>query len=286
MVTADFLKDSLLKKAIFFTGKGGVGKSTLTFATALMLRRAGKKPIVASWEPDTLDADTPAHPLDGLKVDRLRLDALTCFREYALQTLRFERVYDAVFDNHVLRTFIKTTPGVADGVIARKIVEVAASGVYDTVLVDLPSTGHTISFFKSPMGIRNVFSLGAIHRQATEICEFFESDKTRVDFVSLPEELPLTEARLLTQELKRSLNLRYGFFHLNQLTPAFALPDTAKLPVGLRPLRELYEARYRNEAEAMCVATELGLPRIAIPLEPQRLTTDVIERVADVLERA
>lgn len=279
-----FLEDTLRRKIIFFTGKGGVGKSTLCYATALACRAAGRKPLVAVWDP--FESAPGAHPLDVLKVDRLRLDALTCFKEYALLTLKFEKVYDAVFDNQVLKTFIRTTPGVADGVIAGKIWDVAQRNEYDTILVDLPSTGHAFSFFKSPKGLRKVFTVGAIHRQAAQICDYFESDKTRVDFVSLPEELPLTEAKLLVSGLKEVMALNYGFFFLNQVASRFDLPSAGELPENLRPLHALYQARWKNDDAAQTIAKSFELPVISLPLEVIGDYADLIRDVAQTLESA
>lgn len=279
-----YLDDTLRRKIVFFTGKGGVGKSTLCYATALACRAAGRRPLVAVWDP--FESAPGEHPLDALKVDRLRLEALTCFKEYALLTLKFEKIYDAVFDNQVLKTFIRTTPGVADGVIAGKLWDVAQKNDYDVILVDLPSTGHAFSFFKSPKGIRKIFTLGAIHRQAAQICDYFESEKTRVDFVSLPEELPLTEAKLLVKGLKEVLSLNYGFFFLNQVVPRFQLPPNESLPENLRSLEALYQARWKNDDAAQSMVRGLELPVISLPLDVIASYTDLVLDIAKRLESA
>lgn len=280
-----FLDDTLKRKIIFFTGKGGVGKSTLCYATALACRAAGRKPLVAVWDP--FDSAPGTHPLDVLGVERLRLEPLSCFREYALLTLKFEKIYDAVFDNQVLKAFIRTTPGVADGVIAGKIWDIATrNDQYDTILVDLPSTGHAFSFFKSPKGIRKVFTMGAIHRQAMQICDYFESQHTRVDFVSLPEELPLTEAKLLVTGLKEIMKLNYGFFFLNQVAERFSLPGAERLPENLRPLHALYQSRWKNDDAAQSLAKSFELPVISLPLEVIGDYAELVRDIAKTLESA
>jgi len=279
-----YLDDTFRRKIVFFTGKGGVGKSTLCYATALACLKAKKKPLVALWEP--FDSEPGQHPLESMGIERLRLDALSCFKEYALQTVKFEKLYDTVFDNQLLRTFVRTTPGVGDGVIAGKIWNLAQNDDYDIILVDLPSTGHTFSFFKSPKGIRKIFTIGAIHRQAMQICDFFESDKTRVDFVSLPEELPLTECGILIQDLKTILKVPYGFLFLNQLTPHFSLPDPERMPPELRPLHALYRSRWQNDDSAKDSVKRWDLPQISIPFEDHPHFLGMIESLSERLREA
>lgn len=279
-----YLQDSLSRKVIFFTGKGGVGKSTLCYATALALRREGKRPCVALWEP--FDVTPGEHPLDPHAIPRMALDSLSCFRDYALQTVKFEKIYDTVFDNTILRTFIRTTPGVSDGVIAAKIEQLVQSDQFDPILVDLPSTGHTLSFFKSPQGIKRLFSVGTIRRQANRICELFESPQTRVDFVSLPEELPLTECELLVRELRKVMNLPYGFIFLNQLTPPFELETLTGLPDELEALRQIYLARQESEKAALESVRRLELPSISIPHDPSLQYSRIIESIAARLKAA
>jgi hypothetical protein len=281
-----YLTDTLQRKLVFFTGKGGVGKSSLCFATALAAKKTGKRVLVASWEPyDSLSGENRYNPLDRLAISRLPLETLQCFKEYALLTLKFEKVYDAVFDNPVLKAFIRTTPGVSDGVIAGKLWDVAQKDDYDLILVDLPASGHAVTFFKSPLGIKKVFSLGAIHRQTQEIIRYFESNSTRVDLVSLAEELPMTESRALLKQLKTTLSLNFGFFHLNQITPHFDLTTGGELPRELRPLQTLYEDRWEREKAYTEQAKDL-IPKVLLHTtitdpDPVRFIEALAERLLE-----
>ena len=56
-------------RVVLFTGKGGVGKTTLAAATAALLARSGRKVLVVSTDPahslgDALDADLDGEPTE------------------------------------------------------------------------------------------------------------------------------------------------------------------------------------------------------------------------------
>lgn len=68
--------DGLNTRNLFFTGKGGVGKTSLACATALSLAQSGKKTLIVSTDPaSNLDEvfgvrlssePTPIPGVDGL----------------------------------------------------------------------------------------------------------------------------------------------------------------------------------------------------------------------------
>jgi hypothetical protein len=283
-VSSPFIQDCLTRKIIFFTGKGGVGKSTVTWATASLLRKAGRRVLVTSWSPFD-EHHQPAQVAD-LGVEYLYLETMACFREYALLTLKFEKVYDVVFDNRILRAFIASAPGLSDTVIAGKIENLHLSGNYDHILVDLPSSGHTLSFFQSPLGVSHVFSMGSVHKDTARICAFFQSAECRLDFVSIPEDLSLTENLELKAKLTEVFPLSFGYLHLNLMTPPFDLPPTEQLPEAARQAAEDYRKHRQHDDEAREIAKGFHLPvieneRVAIEDESK-----IAERVADRLGRA
>ncbi|MFC7658529.1 ArsA family ATPase [Pseudonocardia benzenivorans] len=52
-------------RVVLFTGKGGVGKTTLSAATAAHLARSGRKTLVVSTDPAHSLGDALDAPLDG-----------------------------------------------------------------------------------------------------------------------------------------------------------------------------------------------------------------------------
>lgn len=269
-----YLDDCLTRRAIFFTGKGGVGKSSVAWATALACRRRGARVVLAAWNPLN-EALAERAAIFGLKF--VELETLSAFREYVLQLLKFERIYDTVFDNRVLRTFVKAAPGLSETVIAGKIWDLVDKRDQDIVIVDLPASGHAVSFFQSPHGVKKIFPVGFIHRETAKVFALFESKETRLDLVALPEELPVTECRELKQKLSELYPFHFGYAHVNQVTPAVpAAETTGEWEVA----RRRYAGRVADEREAIRELQGLALPILEIPRLPSRTRAETIERVA------
>jgi hypothetical protein len=285
--TSEYLEDCLSRRLIFFTGKGGVGKTTLAWATALACRRRGRRVVVASWNP--LGSDSIEPPFQSAGIESVHLETLSAFREYTLHLIRFDTLYNAVFDNYVLKTFVMVAPGLSETVIAGKVWDLFQRDTIDLVIVDLPSSGHAVSFFNSPIGVRKIFTVGFVSRETDKILGMFQSDLSRVDLVTLPEELPLVESRQLKEDLQRLQPFHFGYLHVNQCTPHLPLPGDETLRQLEEPVASAlarYRARVQHEDEAMGLADEVGLRQNRIPrFATEQLRASVTE-VADFLERA
>ncbi len=266
MITPRYLDETATQRLVFFTGKGGVGKSSVAWATALALHRRGLRVRLAAWAPFE---DAPVAPPPGVtdaKFPVHSLETLNAFREYALRILRFGTLYDTVFDNRVLRTFLLAAPGLAETVIAGKIMDLVEKREQDVLVVDLPASGHAESFFRSSNGIRKIFPAGFVHRQATRIVEMYEQPWCRVDLVALPEELPLRECVELHERLSAVQPLRFGYLHVNQRAPFLKVPTApAPIPQPVEASLQRYVARLAQETEALHLADALPMTRLEIP---------------------
>jgi anion-transporting ArsA/GET3 family ATPase len=283
--TNSFLADSLKRKVIFFTGKGGVGKTAVAWATALALSRQKRKVRFVSWSPFESSSDPWALKSFGIPTEQL--EALACFKEYALKTLKFEKFVDAVFENKVLKAFIQVAPGLSETVIAGKVWDLYDRAEQDTIIVDLPATGHALAFFKSPMGIEKMFATGFVHRQAGNICDMFVDPFTRLDVVTLPEEMPLVESAQFIDEVQQLGKFPLGYLLVNQCTPQLPLPSPLpkKLPSDIKECLEDYEIRMKREKAAIDGIKDLPLLLKQIPRFTTEAIKETIEQIADYLEK-
>lgn len=280
MSAGNYIDDCLQRKLLFLTGKGGVGKTSLAWSTALACARRGKRVTVASWNPTGSEV-VPTSRDWG--VDWLGLETMAAFKEYVLRTLYFEKLFDAVFDNHVFRTFVMATPGLSDTVIAGKIWDRCERQEQDLLIVDLPSTGHAISFLKSPIGVQEVFSMGVVRRETDRIRALFSSPATRFDVVATAQELPMTEAVLLNHTIEKLFPGRSGYLLLNKKLPVFATPtDTSALSAEDIAILERYRADEKEQTATLSQAP--SLPRIDIEHHPSKSFQECVERITRGLE--
>jgi len=279
-----FLSDSLKRKVIFFTGKGGVGKTTLAWATALALSNRGRKVRLVSWSP--FDGESIPQNLSEFKVPWEQLEVSACFKEYTLKTLKFEKIFDIVFENRILKAFIEVAPGLSETVIAGKVWDLYDRNKQDTLIVDLPATGHALSFFKSPMGIEKMFATGFVHRQAEQICDMFISSETRLDLVTLPEEMPILESEQFLEKLAALGKFPLGFLHVNQCTPDLPLPSPPPklIPKEIEKCLLDHALRKKREERAFQKAAGLPLALIKIPRLTSEQLKETVKQLAAQME--
>ncbi|MDC1501682.1 ArsA family ATPase [Gammaproteobacteria bacterium] len=163
------------KKILFFGGKGGVGKTTVSAATALARAQAGGKVLLVSTDPahnlghlfDRAIGSKPvrlAPGLDGLELDpdetvRLHLKEITS----SLHKLMPVHLRGEV-DKHMALS--KDAPGMQEAALMERIAEVVEQGVkdYDLIVFDTAPSGHTARLMVLPE-MMSAWTEGLIKRQ-------------------------------------------------------------------------------------------------------------------------
>ena len=153
--TPGFLTDERWK-LLLFSGKGGVGKTTASVATALTLasRHPDRSILLVSTDPahslqDSL-ADAPLPP--NLKV--IELDAQACladFKEKNQPRLREIAVRGTFLDEDDINQFLELSlPGMDEIMGFLEISHWIKEETYDTIVVDTAPTGHTLRLMGMP----------------------------------------------------------------------------------------------------------------------------------------
>lgn len=238
-------------KVVFFTGKGGVGKSTLTLALARKLSLQSKKVVVVNFSPISQNYSLP-------EFEVLTLDVLDCFKEYVSLLFKSELLFKLAFDNALLLTFLKTTPGIKDTLFAGKIYHLAKSAGYDHVLVDLPSFGHAYSFFNTMVGIKQLFRIGFVEKEISKVASFFQSEGVRIDFVTLLEELPTQETIEFKRKFDSDFSFPLGKLWINRIYPDYEAPREWEFALP-------YARLLKEQSQLETSLIPLGLPILKVP---------------------
>src|SRR5690349_10015609 len=159
---------------VLFTGKGGVGKTTLAAATAARLARSGRKALVVSTDPahslgDALEAELDSEPAElerGLYAAHIDTHALLDDAWGPLQQHLRTVLAEAGVDELVADE-LTVLPGVEDLLALAEVRRAAESGPWEVVVVDCGPTAETLRLLGLPEAVAGyVERLFPAHRRA------------------------------------------------------------------------------------------------------------------------
>lgn len=262
------------RKLLFVTGKGGVGKSTLSAALGLVLARSGKRVLLLELDPreslyQLLDVD----PSGGAMVQVLpnlylqNLKPRSVLDAVVREQLGIELLWRRVLDSPVYQQFTEGAPGLTElavlGHVFRVISGHAEEGTpaIDLVVLDAPATGHSLSLLAAPQLVSDVIHDGPFGRMARELAEFVgDASKCGVIVATQAEEMPVQEAIELIEALEARLSRAPELVMVNSLYPEAG--SDAGLAAG-DPLLSLWlKRREVNDRELARLETTWKGPRI------------------------
>lgn len=238
------------RRFLFLTGKGGVGKTTATAALALVLASQGKRVLCAMCQAkDRLSTLLEGPPIGEEIVSvRKNIHAVNirpeaALREYGLMVLRLRALHRAVFDNQLVASFFRATPGLYEWAMLGKAwfhtTERLPDGSprFDVVLFDAPSTGHALDMLRGPKVIVDVAPAGLLRREAIKAWSMFADEaQSGVVLVTLPEEMPVTETFDLFEALDQELGLPIAQVIVNGVIPPLFSPGEREALLAPRDL--------------------------------------------------
>ena len=266
------MNNILDKRLIFVTGKGGVGKSTVSAALGVAAARRGQRTIIC--EVAQQERMSSVFHSEGVGYHETEIandlfafsiDPQRALEEYLQQQIRIKPVYELMFKNRIFTYFAAATPGLRELVTIGKVWELAQldrrvkRGVtYDTVIVDAPATGHGIGILRTPKTFSDIARVGPIKRQADAINNFITDPAlTSVCAVAWPEEMPVNETIDLQRNLHAELGLDLDQVFMNGLYPE--LFDDAEAGVLRERLQQEESSNGSNGSDQLDVLRRAAL---------------------------
>jgi anion-transporting ArsA/GET3 family ATPase len=280
--------DLLGRRLLFFTGKGGVGKSTIAAATALLAANHGKRVLV-------IEVDAKGNITDRFEADRvgfspreihpgvwaLSMDTEASLREYLKLNLRVPIVGRIGPLAQVLDFVATAAPGVKEVLTIGKVCWETREALegradWDLIVVDAAATGHVIAQLGAPDAIRELVAVGPVRGQTEWMSDILRDPAvTALNVVATPEEMPVSETIDLVGRARETLDVPLGAVVVNRVLPelftrsdevAFeglseppaaavlgsattAVLDGARLAVSLRRTKAAHLARLRDAVE-------------------------------------
>lgn len=222
------LSDIGLTKYLFFTGKGGVGKTSIACATAVGLADSGKKILLISTDPASNLQDVFNQPLNDKGIAIQEVPGLTVvnidpeqaaaeYRESVISPFKGKLPVSVIANMEEQLSGSCTVEISAFNQFADFITDKKEREEYDYIIFDTAPTGHTLRMLQLPSAWSTFITesthgascLGQlsgleerkdIYKQAVQTLS--DPQKTNLILVSRPEDSPLKEAARSSQELQ------------------------------------------------------------------------------------
>jgi anion-transporting ArsA/GET3 family ATPase len=274
--------DLLGRRLLFFTGKGGVGKSTVTAATALLAAERGRRVLLVEVDakgnlPDLFEhapvGFEPREVYPGVSAMAMRTEE--SLKEYLKLNLRVPVLGRMGPLARVLDFVATAAPGVKEVLTVGKICwevreSIEGRADWDLVVVDAAATGHIIGQLDAPRAIQELVAVGMVRTQTDWMVDLLSDPAlTALNVVATPEEMPVNETIELVERARAELRVPLGAVFVNRVLPELfthADEDT------FEALRAAEPAQVLRRGAGEGVTAVLDAARLAVSLRRTRAT--------------
>jgi len=215
------------RKLVFVTGKGGVGKTTVAAALALLASQQGRRTLVGEVDAKGNLADFYEVPPTSFQAREVapNLFAMSMHTEESLKEyLRLQlKVPFVARMGPLARTFdfvAQAAPGVKEVLIIGKFLWEVRERHYDLVVVDGAATGHAVALLAAPQGIRDLVKVGLVREQTGWMLDILgDPAQTGAVIVASPEEMPVNETIELAGRITAETNVNLACVIVNRVLP-------------------------------------------------------------------
>jgi anion-transporting ArsA/GET3 family ATPase len=263
---------------IVVTGKGGVGKTTVSAVLGKRLAARGRRVILFEVDPrENLHQLLDVPPSGGalIKVEpRLylqHLNAREALDDVVREKLKVGALVKKVLSSPIHHHFTEGAPGLKETAVFGRAYRLLGGhtprGVPtpDVIILDAPATGHGLSWLTAPQLISEVIRSGPVGHMAAEITAFTrEADRFGIVAVTIAEEMPVQECLELLDGLSARMDRRPEAIVVNALYPPFV----SEVDRGDRADHLWRRRREVNERELARLAQAWSGPSLQLPLLP------------------
>jgi arsenite-transporting ATPase len=281
------------RRAVFFAGKGGVGKTVASCITAVWLARLGYKTLLLTTDPAAHIGDVlgkpvgdNAAPVEGLpNLWAAKIDPKAAAEVYK------QRILDDARQRGRPEASIKVmaeeldSPCTEEMAAFDKFIDFASQADWQTIIFDTAPTGHTMRLIELPMdwsqqidvkvfaSVDTTAADDVAKRRFGDVIEMMRDPaRSTFAFVMYPESTPILEAYRAAEEL-RTVSITAGLVVANFVIPA----EQATTP--FTQSRRAMQEKYLAETAQRFVAPVMQIPLLAHEVKGIRMLIELGQQV-------
>lgn len=221
--------DAILnRRLLIISGKGGVGKTTISAALGALAARHDLRVLVAEVEgKSALSSLLGSGPLTteprelrpGLFA--MNISPEDALREYFEVQFHAKRMTRPLVSSQLVYYVTHAAPGLRDILMLGKVwYMVGRKSEFDLCVLDTPAAGHAVSMLRSPQGFLEAVPVGTLATHARRVLDWLrDPQQVAVHLTSLAEETPVNETLDTADQLSRRVRMPVECVYLNMLYP-------------------------------------------------------------------
>jgi len=248
------MKDNPCRLYIF-TGKGGVGKTTLSKSFVKYLNEHDHEAVYVTFKNQSISDELHQSTVtfkDGIK--EIFLDLAECAQNYIEKKLNSKLIASWIVKTPFFRALINMVPGFNYLIYLGKILEMGHENPRLIIILDAPASGHALTMIESTTNFQQIFESGIIFEDTSKmLSKLNDPDYTKIHIISLASNMSWQEAIELKSGLKNRIPVEVNISLNNTLYPQLKnhlneLPEVLKQKALNE--KELIE---KNHKEMLCV---------------------------------
>jgi arsenite-transporting ATPase len=188
------------RRLYIFTGKGGVGKTTLAMSFTKQLQREGRQVLYYCFY------QLPEKQLwDALKLPVLELELEKSAEIYIAKKLNSKTIASWIMLTHFFKSLFQILPALGHMILLGHIIDELEKNPELIIVLDSPASGHALTMFESSTNFKNIFKTGLIVKDIERMQNFLNTEANIATYIiANPTDLAMTEARELQKELNEN----------------------------------------------------------------------------------
>ena len=263
------------QRILIVAGKGGVGKSTVAAALALLSARSGLRTLLVDLDAESIEV--PAHDL----LERIVVTPGRALSDY-LSSKGMGLLSRQLARSGIVELVATTAPGLDDLLVLGRIKAYERELRADVIIVDGPAAGHAVDLVRAPIQLKRAISGGPIGQQADEVLDMLADPvRCRIVMVTTPAVTPVTETVETARDIVDSVRSTLTPVFVNGVDPSFPPVDPRSLSGDLADAVAYAVARAASQGDAIGLLRE-SLDTGVIELPRRRLVgAELVDAVCE-----